>query len=211
VPTSEILKTSIAAHIGVSGQQLLLRADVIILGLMASASTVGIYSVAVPIAGLIWVFSEALSLVAFDSGAIRASVAQRRANRFELMRLNLVISLVGSVIIGLCSIFFIPLLLPEYARAVPLILILLPGALIQGYARIGLSSILVTGTKTMLISIGIASALLSALYIPFVHAFGATGAAISSTLIYALQTLVVFLVIRALSKKLEFREAHAAS
>jgi O-antigen/teichoic acid export membrane protein len=204
VPASEVFKTSIAAHVGVAGQQLLHSADVVILGLMASANAVGIYSVAVPIAGLIWMFSEMLSLTAFDMGARRASLAQHRTHRFELLRLNLVVGFAGAVLIGLGSIVFIPLLLPEYAKAVPLILILLPGVLIQGFARIGLSSILVTGSKTMLVSIGIASALLSTLYVPFVHAFGATGAAAASSIIYTLQALVVFLIIRKLTKKLEF-------
>ena len=140
VPTSEILKSSIAAHIGVSGQQLMFRADIVVLGFMASATSVGIYSVAVPIAGVTWVFSEALSLMSFDAGARRESFAQRRAHRLDLIHLNLLVSFVVAVAIGLSSIFFIPLILPEYTRAIPLILILLPGIVIQGCARIGLSS-----------------------------------------------------------------------
>jgi O-antigen/teichoic acid export membrane protein len=210
VPTSEILKTSIVAHIGVAGQQLLHSADMVILGSMASATAVGIYSVAVPIAGLIWMFSEALSLIAFDSGSRRASLAQHHVHRLELMRLNLVFGLIGAIFIGLGSMIFLPLLLPKYSAAVPLVILLLPGVLIQGYARIGLSSILVSGSKRTLVTIGVASMLLSGLYVPFVRAFGATGAAVSSSIIYILQTIVVFLVIRRLMRK-GSNEAHAVN
>lgn len=210
VSSSEILTTSIAAHVGVMGQQLLHRADVVVLGLMASATTVGIYSIAAPIAGLLWVFSEALSLTAFDAGARRASVAQHRTSRAKLVRLNLVVGLAGAILIGLSSILLIPLLLPEYAPAVPLILILLPGVLIQGYARIGLSSILVSGTKRVVALIGASSALLSLLYIPFVYAHGAAGAAAASSTVYVLQTAVVIFALRRHTTRLELREANAA-
>jgi O-antigen/teichoic acid export membrane protein len=192
----------------VAGQQLLHSADVVVLGLMASASAVGLYSIAVPIAGMIWVFSEALSLIAFDSGSRSTSAAQQRAQRSKLTRLNFIVGFLACIVIGLGSIIFVPLLLPEYAAAVPLILILLPGVLIQGYARIGLSSILTAGSKRSLVLIGLSSALLCVLYIPFVEALGATGAAIASSVIYSLQTVVVFVVIKKRMKNLELKEAY---
>ncbi|TFB60251.1 hypothetical protein E3N86_09200 [Cryobacterium sp. Hz7] len=210
VPRIDILKTSIAAHVGVAGQQLLHSADVVVLGLMVSASAVGVYSIAVPIAGMIWVFSEALSLIAFDSGSRRATAADQRAQRSKLTRLNFIVGVLACVAIGLGSTILIPLLLPKYVAAVPLILILLPGVLIQGYARIGLSSILTSGSKRSLVLIGLTSAALCVLYLPFVGALGATGAAIASSVIYSVQTFVVLVVIRKRMKNLELEEANVA-
>ena len=95
--------------------------------------------------------------------------------------------------------------------AVQLILILLPGVLVQGYARIGLASIVTSGANRALILIGLSSALLCAFYIPFVHAGGVMGAAIASSAIYGLQPVVVFLVVRNVMKKLGTQEANAVN
>lgn len=211
VSNLEIFRTSISAHVGVAGQQLLHSADILILGVMTNAISVGIYSVAVPIAGLLWVFTEVLSLLAFDTGSKMSSVKERSVQRLRLTRLNFLVGLIGAVAIGLGSVMLLPVLLPQYAMAVPLILILLPGVLVQGYARIGLASIVTSGANRALILIGLSSALLCAFYIPFVHAGGVMGAAIASSAIYGLQTVVVFLVVRNVMKKLGTQEANAVN
>lgn len=197
-----IVETSLAAHIGTIGQQLLFRGDVVVLGFLASASAVGIYSVAMPIAGLIWVFSEALSLLAFDGGRRHQTPKDLQRSRRRLVKTNFVFGGIGAVIIGLTSWLLIPALLPQYSAAIPLILILLPGVLVQGWARINLSSILTTGSVRAPVIIGVSSAALSLLYIPFVMLGGVVGAAVASTLIYALQTLIVVAVTRWLTQTL---------
>jgi O-antigen/teichoic acid export membrane protein len=194
--TSRIVATSLAGHVGLVGQQLLFRGDVVVLGFFVSSASVGIYSIATPIAGLIWVFSEALSLLAFDSDGNNTSAELQAARRRKLVKMNFLFGAIGAIFIALASILFVPWLLPRYVTAVPLILILLPGVVVQGYARIGLSSLLTTGSRRAPITIGVGSAALSALYVPFVIAFGVVGAAIASSLIYILQAFVVALVIR---------------
>ncbi len=194
-PLSRIIGDSAAAHTGVVGQQLMHSADVVVLGFFASATAVGLYSVAVPIAGLIWVVSEALSLLAFDvSGRSTADQAARNLDR--LARLNLLFGVVAAVVIAIASFTLLPLILPAYKDAAPLVLLLLPGVVVQGYARIALSSIMAHARRRTLVTIGVVSAALSLLYIPAVMLFGAVGAAAGSTIIYALQTLFVFLIVR---------------
>jgi O-antigen/teichoic acid export membrane protein len=118
------------------------------------------------------------------------------------VKTNFVFGGIGAVIIGLTSWLLIPALLPQYSAAIPLILILLPGVLVQGWARINLSSILTTGSVRAPVIIGVSSAALSLLYIPFVMLGGVVGAAVASTLIYALQTLIVVAVTRWLTQTL---------
>ena len=201
-----ILRDSLLAHVGTTGQQLLHSADTIVLGVISNAAAVGLYSVAVPIASLIWVFSEALSLVAFDNGSRPSGVEDTKRRRAQLVRLNLIVGSAGAVAIGLGSSVLVPFFLPDYKAAVPLILILLPGVVVQGYARIGLSSILARGDQRPVITIGVVSASLSTMYIPFVYLSGATGAAVASSIIYGLQTAVVFFVIRNQMKRIELKE-----
>lgn len=196
VPIREVLGTAAAAHIGVIGQQLMHSSDVVILGLMSTAAAVGLYSVAVPIAGLIWVFSEALSLMAFDSERIGGREVDPAARRRRLAWLNFVVGVAAAIVIAALSIFVLPRVLPEYAASVPMILLLLPGVVIQGYARIGLSSMLSHARRRVFLTIGITSIALSVLYVPGVSLFGAIGAAGASSVIYLLQTGVVFVIIR---------------
>lgn len=202
VAASRIVTTSLAAHAGTVGQQLLFRGDVVVLGFLVSASSVGVYSIAMPIAGLVWVFSEALSLLAFDSGNRSRTTGDRQLEHRRLVKANFMLGGLGAVVIGLASWLVLPQILPQYSSAVPIILLLLPGVLIQGWARIGLSSVLTTGAVRAPVVIGVASAALSLMYIPFVVSWGILGAAVASTVIYALQTLVVILVMRKLTKTL---------
>ena len=196
VPTRSIVATALASHVAVLGQQLLFRGDIVVLGFFVSAQQLGIYSVAAPIAGMIWVFSEALSLLAFDTGGKVQTPEEARNRRRRLVAVNAIVGGIGAVIVGLLSWLLIPALLPAYVDAIPLILILLPGVVVQGYARITLSSVLTSGDRRAPLWIGVGSALLSVLYIPLSALLGIVGAAIASTIIYALQSVLVAIVVR---------------
>ncbi|MGJ4844559.1 hypothetical protein [Leifsonia sp. Le1] len=196
VPTRSIVATALASHVAVLGQQLLFRGDIVVLGFFVSAQQLGIYSVAAPIAGMIWVFSEALSLLAFDTGGKVQTPEETRARRRRLVAVNAIVGGIGAVIVALLSWLLIPWLLPEYVDAIPLILILLPGVVVQGYARITLSSVLTSGDRRAPLWIGIGSAILSVVYIPLSALLGIAGAAIASSIIYALQSVLVAIVVR---------------
>lgn len=194
-PLRRILGDSFAAHIAVVGQQLMHSGDIVILGLFASVAQVGLYSVAVPIAGFVWVISEALSLLTFQLSSQADSVAAR-LHRRRLGKLNLIYGGAAALIVAAASFLLLPLILPAYASAGFLVLLLLPGVVIQGYARIALSSVLAHAGRARLALIGVGSTLLTAIYIPATILFGALGAALASTIIYCLQTVLVTLVIR---------------
>ena len=70
-----ILNRSMASHAAAMGTQMLYRLDIVVLGLFATLSDVGYYSIAAPIAELSWVLSEALSLAIF--GRYRPQIRQR--------------------------------------------------------------------------------------------------------------------------------------
>lgn len=198
VSTRSIVLTSFSAHIGFIGIQVLYRADIIVLGLVVSSEQLGIYSVAAPIAELTWVLSEALSLVAFSQVRRDQSLERRLAERGRLLRINLIAATVGALIIAVATWVFLPKVLPAYSRAVSVVLILLPGILIQGAARISFSALVATGVRRPPIIIGTISAVLAVLYLPFSLLWGITGAAIAATTIYGLQALLVFSLVHRL-------------
>lgn len=194
IPLLDLVRRSAYVHVGTSGQQLLFRADVVVLGALSTASAVGVYSVAAPLAGLVWVIAESLSLLAFDEGMGSGKGGNRSLGRN--VRLNFVLGSIAAIPIAFGSWLVLPLILPEFEGATILILILLPGVVIQGYARIVLSHLSTRDDPRPVMWIGVTSALLGLLYIPFVAVGGEIGAALGSTSVYVLQTFVIWLYIR---------------
>jgi O-antigen/teichoic acid export membrane protein len=191
VPTRSLLVTSLSAHLGASGIQLLYRLDIVVLAFFVSRSDLGIYSIAVPLASLTWIVSEALSLSAFSTFDPQDTRQQQRSHLLKFIRVNLALGSLGSAAILVVAYLAIPPLLTGYSDAVLLIAILLPGVVIQGAARILFAHIMSVGARREGVVVGVASLALSALYVPFCAEWGIRGAAVASTFIYVLQALVV--------------------
>lgn len=196
-PGPSAVRDSFAAHVGNLGQQLLLRADLPLLGALAPPAVVGLYAVASPLANVVFMFGETAALAAFARGVgehVTASDHERR--RIALTRTYL--ALTGGS--GLCVIgaswLLLPLLLPEFTGALPLIVALMPGGIVQGYARIGLASLLSRGAHRATRIVGFSSAALTLGYVPAIALGGALGAALASSCLYCLQAVVVARILR---------------
>jgi O-antigen/teichoic acid export membrane protein len=196
VSARSILATSWAAHLGFIGFQFLYRADIVILAFFVIPAQLGVYSIAAPTAELTWIVSEALSLLAFSHYRANQSVAERVRQRGQLLKLNLATGLLGGLGVAIIAWAMVPVLLPRYAEAVPLIFILLPGVIIQGAARIAFSTLVSTGASRPAILVGLISVALCVIYLPFCYRWGVTGAALASTTIYIAQATVVFMIVR---------------
>ncbi|HEU4329539.1 MAG TPA: hypothetical protein VFR40_00385 [Lapillicoccus sp.] len=185
-----VLRSSLVAHVGTVGIQLLYRADVVVLGLFAAAAEVGVYSIAVAVAGLIWVVAEAFGLAAFARGGTESPEALQARDR-RLVRLNAVLSLAAAIVIGLLAVTLLPRLLPAYAASVPLLLALLPGVVAQGPARVAFNSLVRRADSRLPVWIGLVSLGLSLVYIPCAARWQATGVAVASTAVYLVQAALV--------------------
>ena len=190
-----VLRTSLVAHVGTVGIQLLYRADVVVLGLFAAAAEVGVYSVAVAVAGLIWVVAEAFGLAAFARGGTESAEALHRRDR-RLVRLNAVLSLGAAVVIGVLAATLLERLLPAYAASVPLLLVLLPGVVAQGPARVAFASLVRRSSSRAPMWIGLVSLALSLVYVPCAARWQATGVAVASTVVYLVQAAIVLVLWR---------------
>jgi O-antigen/teichoic acid export membrane protein len=195
VTTRSILTTSWAAHSGFIGIQFLYRADIVLLGFFVIREQLGVYSIAAPIAELTWVISEALSLFAFSHYQAHHSAAERVHHRTQLLRINLATGLFCGLGIAVTAWAALPVLLPRYAAAVPLIFILLPGVITQGAARIAFSTLVSSGARKPAFSVGLISLAMCSIYIPFCALWGTTGAALGSTTIYIAQAIVVLKIV----------------
>jgi O-antigen/teichoic acid export membrane protein len=185
-----VLRTSLLAHVGTVGIQMLYRADVVILGLFATAADVGVYSIAVAVAGLIWVVAEAFGLAAFARGGTESAEALQARDR-RLVRVNAVLSVAAAVVIGALAVALLDRLLPAYAASVPLLLVLLPGVVVQGPSRVAFASLLRRADTRIPMWIGLVSLGLSLVYVPCASRWQATGVAVASTVVYVVQAALV--------------------
>ena len=192
----ELVGRSLPGHVGSSGQQILHSVDVIVLGALTGAAAVGVYSIAVALAGLVWLVSEALSLATFDSGTSARTEDEDRALFMRYSLIHLVFASATAIGVLVMTVTLVPLVLPQYDGLPILVAILLPGVLAQGQARIALARVTTNGNASAARAIGVTSAGLAILYIPFISTGGALGAALGSSVLYILQTAFVFLLLR---------------
>jgi len=182
------------------------RIDLFILNSFAVIADVGVYSVAVTLTSLAWVLPNALTTVLFPraasleaatrSGAISQEEADLTAVRGARQT---IILLVPSAIVPLLLLFLaVPLLYGHrFSHSIVLGLILLPGVLVIGLGK-ALSAVTTgRGHPRYALYLSLVSfPLTAALYLALIPPWGATGAAVASTVSYTLTTLVAWVFYR---------------
>ncbi|CAL8977921.1 hypothetical protein PROP_02315 [Propionicimonas sp. T2.31MG-18] len=201
VPTREVVADSGAAHVGNLGQQMLFRADIPILGALAPMKEVGLYSVASPVANLVFMLAETASMATFGFGRGDNTPEAKETRYRRILRGYLIVAIPAGIVVVAAGAWILPLLLPEFGQTPLLIALLVPGTVVQGVARIGLSSVIARSDQRASLTVGIGSALLSLLYFPAIMLAGAIGAATASTVIYCAQAVLVRFVITRSSRK----------
>jgi O-antigen/teichoic acid export membrane protein len=161
------------------------RQDMYLVGLMAGQSALGLYSVAVTLAELVWVLPNAISQILFPKlGAVQRDEAGALTARVS--RVTVVVSIISAAVLAAVSYPIVHVVYGEaYASSYVPLLILLPGTVafslakvFSGYFsamnRLGFASVI--STVTMVVN------LLSNLVL--IPALGIRGAALASAISY---------------------------
>jgi O-antigen/teichoic acid export membrane protein len=186
-------------------QQVNYRFDVIILGGFASASAVGVYSVALTLTGVAWVLPQALQTVLFPRAASldeserigEIGAEESNAAVAKAVRHGVLLTLPAAVLISALLVIAVPLLYgSKFHNTTELGFILLPGVLLLGIGKVLSSAIVGRGYPRY--SLWIAAVVMPVtlvLYFTLIPALDAWGAATASSVSYgltALLTLVFF-------------------
>jgi O-antigen/teichoic acid export membrane protein len=191
----DILVPSLRAQLAVLSLQGSYRTDLVLLGFLAPASVVGQYAFATSIAEILWVLAEAISLSLYST-TVRlmtegdeqsAHVALRRA-----LRVQFETAAVGMIFVSAISYPLIHIAFHAYTPAYPLIIVLLPGIVVGGAARLVTSSAIASERARLVRRCALISLGLTPVYVPCILIDQAMGAAIASDIIYVL-TVVLFL------------------
>lgn len=191
-------------------QQVNYRFDVIVLGGFATARDVGVYSVALTLTGIAWIFPQALQTVLFprtaslaeSAGSGEISLIEEDEALARAVRHGVLLELPTAVLVILLLVIGVPLLYgPSFHETIVLGFILLPGVLVLGEAKILGSAIAGRGKPryafySSLISMPITLALYFIL-IPLAHA---RGAAVASTLSYLLTSGLTYFFFRKVAR-----------
>jgi O-antigen/teichoic acid export membrane protein len=187
-------------------QQVNYRFDVLILGGFATAAAVGVYSVALTLTSVAWILPQALQTVLFpraaslDQAAIAGEIssgesdeALAKAIRHAVLQM-LPVGLAVSALLALG----VPLLYgPRFHETVALGFVLLPGVLALGVGKVLSSGIAGRGhPRYTLYAASISLPVTLGLYLGLIPLYHAWGAAIASSVSYALSAFIALLFFR---------------
>jgi O-antigen/teichoic acid export membrane protein len=181
-------------------QQVNYRFDILILGGVATAADVGVYSVALTLTSMAWVLPQSLQTVLFPrvaslDEATRAgevTVEESDAALAKAVRHGVLLTVPAAVIISALLVVGVPLLYgSEFSDTIALGFVLLPGVLLLGIGKVLSSGIAGRGYPRYALYAGaITTPLTLALYFGLIPPFEAWGAATASSISYAFSALL---------------------
>jgi len=123
------------SHLGAVVQYLQHRADVVLILYFLPLRDLGIYSLAIGLAELLWYIPQSVSQVLLPHVA---SAEEGDADRITsaFCRASVASTAVLSILLALASTVVIPWLLPAFRQAVPVIWILLPGTVVASIFKV---------------------------------------------------------------------------
>jgi O-antigen/teichoic acid export membrane protein len=191
-------------------QQINYRFDVLILGAFASAGDVGVYSVALTLTSVAWVFPQGLQTVLFPRTASldesmlvgELSTDESDAALGKAARHGVLLTIPATLLISVLLLVAVPLLYGgKFAETTPLGFVLLPGVLLLGVGKVLTSAIIGRGyPRYILYSGAISVPLTLALYFTLIPAFHEWGAATASSISYGLTALLWFIFFRRVTR-----------
>jgi len=197
-------------------QQINYRFDILILGGFASAQAVGVYSVALTLTSVAWVMPQGLGTVLFprvaslDESALTGAITtdESDAALAKASRHGVLLTLPAALLISALLLIAVPLLYgSKFSETTKLGFILLPGVLLLGIAKVLSSAIAGRGHPRYTLYISMISVPITlALYFSLIPAFDEWGAALASSISYALAALLAVVYFRH-ATKISLRDA----
>ena len=196
------LKFGLRGYVGNVLQFFNYRLDVFLVNFFLGPSSVGIYTVAVAMAEMLWYLPNAVGFVIFPKSAnTQAEVMNRFTPR--VFRITLALTAAGAVVLALIGKPFIELVYsPAFASAYGPMLVLLPGVVLLGSGKILTNEIAGRGyPQYNSIASGVSLVLTIGLDLLLIPRLGVLGAAVASTVAYVVIFMLAVHFYRAVSRQ----------
>lgn len=187
----EALRYGIKMWVGDLATRVNLRLDQMILGLVAPASALGNYSVAMRLSELLWVFPDAVNPVFFNRLAGADTDEQRMALTGRIHRIGLLGMMVLAVGAGVGGWFVIPWFFGEqFGTAHVIFALLMPGTVIMYTPKVLTKYFAAVARPDLAGRLGLWSGLTGALlYVGLIPLLGSYGGAVATSLSYGFMAL----------------------
>jgi O-antigen/teichoic acid export membrane protein len=170
------------------------RVDLLLLSAVATTAVVGQYAVAVAVTTVLWLLPQSISDVLFPRVAALSSAGEGDADAHRAfveaksLRHVTLIALVAAGVLALALVFLVvPVYGPDFEASTELGLIRLPGVVLIGIGGVLSATIVGRGRpQYMLYSALISTPLTMVLYAVLIPRWDATGAALASSLSFAM-------------------------
>lgn len=195
-----VTRPSLALHPSSILGLAVVRLDLVVLALLAGRVAVAYYSLAVAASEAASLIPSAIGLANYSDVARQSSDSARGATIARAKRAT-VVALAVAIFVATVARFSLGRVLPaQYSHALPALYIALAGTCVYSVSWVLMPYIAVTRTRMITASVATATlAVNMILLVPLADRFGATGAAIASSIAYTTGTLmncVVFVVAR---------------
>jgi O-antigen/teichoic acid export membrane protein len=181
------LITGARFHLGPASISLLLYADVFLLGAFTGAREVGIYTLAVTVAGYSRLLADVLSQVMLNR-QFASSAAESADVTVRITRFAVVLAAASGLVLALGAPAIVTAVYgAAYAGVVPLVALLAPGVTALGASRLPSAYLLrLRRARLVVVPSVIALAVNIALNLLLIPVWGAAGCAVASSLTYVL-------------------------
>jgi len=191
------LKFGLRSYVGNVLQFFNYRLDVFLVNFFLGSASVGIYTVAVAMAEMLWYLPNAVGFVIFPKAANTSAEAM---NRFtpRVFRITLMLTAAGAVVLALIGKPFIEIVYsPAFASAYGPMLALLPGVVLLGGGKVLTNEIAGRGyPQYNSIASGVSLVLTIGLDLLLIPTLGVLGAAIASSVAYVAIFILALLFYR---------------
>jgi O-antigen/teichoic acid export membrane protein len=187
----EILAYALPCYFGNLVQFLNYRLDIFFVNYFAGQQTLGLYTLAVGLAQLVWLPSNAIASVLLPKIAGKQELISHNANLADqATRLTLCIRIVAGISLSVAGIVLIPLLFGlEFQQSIVLLFAIMPGIIAISPALVLASYIAGIGKPRINLFISVIALLFTlVLDLVLIPRFGAIGASFASTVSYSVTT-----------------------
>ncbi|MGQ9877172.1 MAG: oligosaccharide flippase family protein [Chloroflexus sp.] len=193
---SEVITFSIPSYLANMAQFLNYRLDIFFVSYFVGVKGVGLYSLAVGIAQLLWLVSGATSQVLFPDVAASVDQVGAQQRTARVARLSLWLSIVLAGGLGLGGTVLLPLVYGiAFQESIPALIWLLPGVTIFSVANVIGSYLAGIGKPHLNLAASLVGLVFTVVFdfmlIPWL---GITGAAIASSISYIATTLAIIAI-----------------
>lgn len=179
------------------------RLSIFVVGGFAGLSAVGFYTLALTLAQMLWLMSNAAALVILPRiAATQEDVAGNASRTAQVARMTFWLSVFGALVIGVGGMWAIPVVYgEEFRESIVPLLILLPGVVAFSLVNVLASYLAGVGKPKLNMMISVASLCVTVTAgFTLIPLMGAVGAALVSTLSYLTGTVLTVRVFAKLSR-----------